>query len=142
MRALLGDVPTSGPVRAVALPFLTQLDFDHLLWASDLAFVRGEDSWVRAQWAGRPFVWQAYPQHDAVHAAKLEAFLDRFLAGAPAPLATAVRALTRRWNGFGDAALVLPDLPAWRAHCLAWREGLWSRPDLASGLLGFVGERR
>jgi hypothetical protein len=29
-------------------------DYDRLLWACDLNFVRGEDSWVRAQWAGKP----------------------------------------------------------------------------------------
>ncbi|MCK7501685.1 MAG: elongation factor P maturation arginine rhamnosyltransferase EarP [Comamonadaceae bacterium] len=27
-------------------------------------FVRGEDSFVRAQWAARPLVWQIYPQQD------------------------------------------------------------------------------
>jgi uncharacterized repeat protein (TIGR03837 family)/translation elongation factor P len=30
------------------LPYLTQPDFDHLLWSCDLNFVRGEDSLVRA----------------------------------------------------------------------------------------------
>ena len=46
----------------LALPFLPQASFDRLLWACDVNFVRGEDSFVRAQWAGRPFVWQIYPQ--------------------------------------------------------------------------------
>ena len=49
------------------LPLLEQAEFDHLLWASDLNFVRGEDSLVRALWAGKPFVWQIYPQHDDAH---------------------------------------------------------------------------
>ena len=30
--------------------------------ARDVNFVRGEDSFVRAQWAARAFVWQPYPQ--------------------------------------------------------------------------------
>ena len=69
-----------------ALPWLTQPDYDHLLWACDLNFVRGEDSFVRAQWAGRPFVWQIYPQHDGAHARQARRLLDRMLAGAePAP---------------------------------------------------------
>ena len=49
------------------LPALTQRDFDHLLWACDLNLVRGEDSWVRAILAGKPMVWQAYPQADGAH---------------------------------------------------------------------------
>ena len=67
------------------LPLLSQPDFDHLLWACDLNFVRGEDSLVRALWAGKPLVWQIYPQDDEAHHAKLAAFLDWL--GAPAGLA-------------------------------------------------------
>ncbi|MGL4807647.1 MAG: elongation factor P maturation arginine rhamnosyltransferase EarP, partial [Giesbergeria sp.] len=35
-----------------------QRAFDDMLWACDLNLVRGEDSLVRALWAGRPLVWQ------------------------------------------------------------------------------------
>ena len=35
-------------------PFLAQDRYDQLLWACDVNFVRGEDSFVRAQWAGGP----------------------------------------------------------------------------------------
>ena len=59
-----------------ALPYTDQDGFDEMLWACDLNFVRGEDSWVRAIWAGQPFVWQVYPQDDQAHHAKLTAFLD------------------------------------------------------------------
>ena len=45
----LGASLARGRLRALALPALSQADYDHLLWASDLNFVRGEDSWVRAQ---------------------------------------------------------------------------------------------
>src|SRR5690606_17223504 len=38
------------------LPLLDQTGFDELLWACGLNFVRGEDSLVRALWAGKPFV--------------------------------------------------------------------------------------
>ena len=59
-----------------ALPYTSQDGFDEMLWACDLNFVRGEDSMVRALWAGRPFIWHIYPQDDNAHHAKLEAFLD------------------------------------------------------------------
>ncbi|MBU3736703.1 MAG: elongation factor P maturation arginine rhamnosyltransferase EarP, partial [Methylobacterium sp.] len=62
------------------LPFLRQEDYDLLLWACDCNFVRGEDSFVRAQWAGRPLVWQAYVQQEQTHQLKLAAFLDRYCA--------------------------------------------------------------
>jgi hypothetical protein len=57
------------------LPFLEQAAYDELLWLCDLNFVRGEDSFVRAQWAARPLVWHIYPQQEAAHLIKLDAFL-------------------------------------------------------------------
>lgn len=33
------------------IPFVDQRQFDHQLWRHDVLFVRGEDSFVRAQWA-------------------------------------------------------------------------------------------
>jgi uncharacterized repeat protein (TIGR03837 family) len=114
--------PASPRLRCVALPWLSQPDYDRLLWSCDLNFVRGEDSFVRAQWAGVPFVWQIYPQHDGVHAAKLDAFLDRMLDGAGLAAATALRRLWRAWNGLGDAAQVhLPAAAPWRELVLRWR---------------------
>ncbi len=89
----------AGSLAVTFLPHLTQSDYDRLLWACDLNFVRGEDSLVRALWAGQPFVWQIYPQDDGAHVAKLEAFLDWLQAP------TAWRAWHRAWNGID------PDLP-------------------------------
>lgn len=142
LREQLGDALARGRLRGVALPWLTQRDYDHLLWASDLNFVRGEDSWVRAQWAGRPFVWQAYAQDDGIHAAKLDAFMDRFLADAPAGLASALRAASARWNGLREGPMALPPLGPWQAHAERWCDALASRPDLTAELLGFVAARR
>jgi uncharacterized repeat protein (TIGR03837 family) len=90
------------------LPTLTQLDFDCLLWACDLNFVRGEDSLVRALWADKPFVWQLYPQCDNAHQDKLEAFLN--LLEAPASL----RTFHRAWNGFGQPGLPVLALAEWQ----------------------------
>ena len=139
---LLGAGLRRGALRALALPALAQHDYDHLLWASDLNFVRGEDSFVRAQWAAKPFVWQIYPQHDAVHIAKLDAFLVRFLAGADAHWGAGLSRLWHAWNGADHALPALPALPLWAEQCGLWRESLRARPDLVTELLGFVAETR
>jgi uncharacterized repeat protein (TIGR03837 family) len=110
---------------------MPQPDFDHLLWACDFNFVRGEDSLVRALWAGAPFAWQIYPQHDDAHHHKLEAFLEWLRAPAQ------WRAFHRAWNG------ITTDLPAldaegWRGAAASARERLLSQPDLVTQLLRFV----
>ena len=141
-RAARAQAPAPPGLRGIELPWLTQPDYDRLLGACELNFVRGEDSFVRAQWAGAPFVWHIYPQHDAAHAAKLQAFVDRMLGGAePAP-ADAVRRLWLRWNGLQDGALVLPDAGPWRTLAGGWRERLRAQPDLVTQLLGFVAGAR
>ena len=114
--------------------------FDEMLWACDLNLVRGEDSLVRALWAGQPFVWHIYPQHDGAHHAKLLAFLDWLQA--PASL----RRFHALWNGL-DSAPALPLLDAatlaeWRACTAAARARLLAQPDLLTLLLGFVAEKR
>lgn len=134
VRSLMRDANARGALDIVYLPWLAQRDFDHLLWACDVNFVRGEDSLVRALWAARPFVWQIYPQHDGAHAAKLDAFLDRL--DAPAALIE----LHRAWNGLScSAALSLPDLDIWREFALAARARLLEQDDLTTRLLRFVG---
>ena len=121
-------------VRLARLPFLSQTDFDHLLWSADLNFVRGEDSLVRALWAGAPFMWQAYPQDDGAHGPKLEALMHQWQ---PAP---AVAAIWRAWNGLAGAPWPgLPPLPAWQPALYTWRQRLLAQPDLATQLLAFVG---
>jgi uncharacterized repeat protein (TIGR03837 family) len=138
----LGPSLRQGALRAIQLPWLTQSDFDRLLWSCDLNFVRGEDSWVRAQWCASPFVWQAYVQHDAAHHAKLDAFLDLYLAGAEPTLAAAIRKLWLRWNDRSAGPMDLPDLDAWRVLQRRWRATLRGQPDLTSQLLHFVRERQ
>jgi uncharacterized repeat protein (TIGR03837 family) len=141
--AQMGGQAMPTGVRTVPLPWLTQPDYDRLLHACDLNFVRGEDSFVRAQWAGKPFVWQIYPQHDGVHAGKLDAFLLRHLAAAPPALGAAVGHAMRAWNGQAPAGpLALPTLEPWQAHARNWRDDLALQPDLLSQLFDFVAEKR
>jgi uncharacterized repeat protein (TIGR03837 family) len=143
----LAALPMPPKLRVQPLPWLSQLDYDRLLRACDLNFVRGEDSFVRAQWAAKPFIWQIYPQHDGVHAGKLEAFLQQHLAGAELALAQQVRAWMLAWNGLaahGQPALPtrLPGLDSWQDHSLLWRDQLLDQRDLLSQLLDFVSEKR
>ncbi|MBI5721075.1 MAG: elongation factor P maturation arginine rhamnosyltransferase EarP [Burkholderiales bacterium] len=121
-------------VRVVRLPWLDQEGFDHLLWSADLNAVRGEDSLVRALWAGAPFLWQAYPQHDGAHAAKLRALLGTL--ALPAGAAAANEA----WNGLAPWA-GLPDLEPWRTGTVAARTRLLRQDDLATQLRRFAVER-
>ena len=119
------------------LPLLSQTDYDHLLWASDINFVRGEDSLVRAIWAGKPFVWQLYPQTNDAHGPKLDAFLDKL--AAPAILQT----FHRVWNGLADQSLpLLTDLNAWGQAATSYRAGLIAQPDLSSNLIEYALKNR
>ena len=76
-----GESITRGRLALMTLPFVAQDDYDRLLWQCDMNIVRGEDSFVRAQWAARPFAWHIYPQADDTHRVKLEEFLRRFEIG-------------------------------------------------------------
>ncbi len=122
------------------LPALTQTDFDHLLWACDLNFVRGEDSLVRALWAGKPFIWQLYPQDDDAHHAKLQAFLD-WLQAPPS-----LRHAYEVWNGLPNRAPpttaqpLISDalLQSWQTTFSQAQQMLRQQPDLVSQLLDFL----
>lgn len=150
----LRALPRPAGLRVIELPWLSQADYDRLLWSCELNAVRGEDSFVRAHWAGAPLLWQIYPQHDGAHATKLDAYLDRCLAGAPPLLASRVRGAMGQWNGLattragqtGAAPSIdlpeLPDLSAWAAWQRQWRAALQQQDDLASQLLHFAASKQ
>ena len=124
-------------------PFLEQDAYDRLLWACDLNFVRGEDSFVRAQWAARALVWQIYPQHDSAHLPKLEAFLDLYCQGLPQAIAAATRRFWRAWNA-GDGAELEAAWPGFleyrielRAQAMNWARELSKAGNLANNLVQF-----
>jgi uncharacterized repeat protein (TIGR03837 family) len=144
VREALGEPLQQPMLRAVLLDWMPQPQFDRLLWSADLSVVRGEDSLVRALWAGAPFVWQLYPQHDGAHHRKLQAFLERWQAAAGA-LPAGVGAVFAWWNTDSSAAGTAPALPAlepWGDAVRAWREQLARQADLSTRLLGFVAARR
>jgi uncharacterized repeat protein (TIGR03837 family) len=118
-----------------ALPYTTQNGFDEMLWACDLNFVRGEDSLVRALWAGQPFIWHIYPQDDNAHHAKLEAFLDWMQAP------QSLRQVHRVWNGMEAGewpALNSGALADWTACVQAARQRSIAQDDLVAQLRSLV----
>jgi uncharacterized repeat protein (TIGR03837 family) len=134
------------PVRAAgsrcAIPFVAQDAYDRLLWSCDVNFVRGEDSFVRAQWASRAFAWHIYPQAEGAHWRKLDAFLDRYATGLDSASEDAVRRFWRAWNGAPDARAIADawlEFAAARPHLErhggAWAAKLAALPDLAFGLV-------
>jgi len=138
-----GAVLRKAGLEVCIFPFLGQDQYDRLLWACDLNLVRGEDSFVRAQWAARPMLWQIYPQAEGAHWPKLQAFLGLYCAGLPPGIAAAVTRFWRAWNK-GDEAEVESAWPEfWRyrlelqAHARLWSDRLAARGDLANNLVQF-----
>lgn len=154
-----GNVIQIGALSIAVIPFLSQDDYDRLLSLCDLNLVRGEDSFVRAQWAGRPFVWHIYPQEEGVHMVKLRAFLELYCRegvsssarqswAEPAPTGSAVwqdmQALQRFWEfwNLGEDCRELwhhlrPQLPGLRERARNWQQELAQLPDLAANLVNY-----
>ncbi|HYC42553.1 MAG TPA: elongation factor P maturation arginine rhamnosyltransferase EarP [Noviherbaspirillum sp.] len=140
-----GAVRTRGALTVRVLPFVPQPDYDRLLWACDVNFVRGEDSFVRAQWADKPFVWHIYPQDKNLHHVKLDAFLARY-----AVSIESAADLSRAWNGVamaGEMAKIdwvalwanfRADMPILRRRAREWRQEVLENGDLVSNLLNFA----
>jgi uncharacterized repeat protein (TIGR03837 family) len=130
---LVSALPDGATMQVLAS--VPQPAFDERLWACELNTVRGEDSLVRALWAGRAFLWQLYPQDDDAHHGKLEAFL-RWL-DAPADWCDWQRA----WNGVPGVVPppLTPDrLARWTEVAQAARDRLLAQDDLLTRLLRFV----
>jgi len=133
-----------GKLSVLPFAFKSQHDFDRLLSACAINFVRGEDSFVRAQWVGRPFVWQIYRQDEEAHLVKLSAFLDLYSAefGSASEV---VKALFLAWNSVGEL------LPAWQGFVehietieegnLRWTKKLTKNEDLAAKLVKFCASK-
>ncbi|WP_244895228.1 elongation factor P maturation arginine rhamnosyltransferase EarP [Snodgrassella alvi] len=115
-----GDICELGNVTLVRIPFVPQAAFDRLLWLADAAIVRGEDSFVRALWAGLPFFWHIYRQDDDVHLQKLQSFWFKAMQGWPTELRQAFTVLSDDLNGAG-AVSSLKREQAWQYLCAHWQ---------------------
>lgn len=131
---------TRGALRAHGLAFSDQAGYDRLLWASDVNFVRGEDSFVRAQWAERPFVWHIYPQADDAHLPKLDAALDHYAHALGAAPRDALTRFWHAWNGRGtpDWSDFARHLPQFGERARDWAAELAAHGDLAGNLAEFA----
>ncbi len=131
-----------GKLRIDILPFMPQPQYDYLLAACDINFVRGEDSVIRAHWAGKTFIWQIYRQQEQAHQVKLEAFLALYLSAAPEPLKALLLALHRRWDNELPLAelwpLLLENKDKIALYNQQWRAFLMTHEDLASNLVRFA----
>lgn len=94
----VGDQYRRGSLAIHILPFVTQDDYDRLLWCCDFNIVRGEDSFVRAQWAGVPMLWHIYRQDEDAHLVKLEAFQRLYLAAFSGASGAALGQFWQSWN--------------------------------------------
>ena len=128
-------VGEQGALRLHFLELMSQPAYDELLWACDLNFVRGEDSFVRGLLAGVPSVWQIYPQDDGAHHAKLEAFLDWLQ---PPPQ---LRDFFHVWNGLSQAPLPRLDVAGWRPAAQSALARVHALPELANALIRFASSR-
>ena len=123
------------------VPFLSQYNYDRLLWACDLNFVRGEDSWIRAIWASKPFIWQPYIQTEETHIKKMRAFLAAYSHNAPKEIQSLLLNTHLTWSAakedkddFKELMLALPKLNSYAKQ----QTHLQSiQADLATNLLSF-----
>jgi len=147
--ATVGAARTRGALTVRVLPFVAQPEYDKLLWSCELNFVRGEDSIVRAQWAGKPFIWHIYPQDENLHHVKLRAFLKRYSADIGS-----LNTFSLRWNGaseensneHADWSALWPLLRADLAHIagrsVLWQQQMLANGDLAGNMLQFAASLR
>ncbi len=125
---------SSSSLHFVQLPFIPQEDYDWLLAHCDFNLVRGEDSFVRAQWAGKPFIWDIYPQSDQAHELKLNAFLERYFEESPKTLNHQGK-MMMRW---ASPVTWWADLKALTAHSESWAKKLQDLGHLEVKILDFV----
>ncbi len=143
----VGGLVTRGALQVLPIPFVSQDVYDEILSLCDFNCVRGEDSFVRAQWAARPLLWHIYPQEGRTHLQKLEAFLQlqqRQTSSCDALQAASGLALgqfMRFWNQGEDCGELWhhlrPQLSGLRERAGKWQQHLAAMPDLATSLLRF-----
>ncbi len=132
-----GDCITKQALTIIVLPFLSHQDYDRLLWICDLNFVRGEDSVIRAQWAGQPLIWQIYPQDDEAHIVKLNAFIDIV---ATINQNDSWQTMMLTWNTANYVhqwANALNHLADWQIMAREWQAFLTAQPSLTTKLMQF-----
>jgi uncharacterized repeat protein (TIGR03837 family) len=128
------------------LTFVPQNEFDELLAQYDVLFVRGEDSFVRAQLAGKPLIWQIYPTKDYAHAEKLSCFYNLYSKGLGPDCKSALWNCWLAWNGFDSVVKfseiwisLLPHLAELNIHAIKWQRQLLNGRELVKEVLTWYG---
>ncbi|UQS13106.1 elongation factor P maturation arginine rhamnosyltransferase EarP [Pseudomonas sp. HS6] len=137
----VGAVHVDRSLTVQVLPFVRQDQYDQLLWCCDFNAVRGEDSFVRAQWAGRPMLWHIYQQDEDIHLDKLDAFLALYGKGLSPDAAEAMNGLWRAWSAgqpIGEHWLeARKHWPELQENARAWCLEQALQADLATALVQF-----
>ncbi|WP_157577449.1 elongation factor P maturation arginine rhamnosyltransferase EarP [Shewanella waksmanii] len=139
-----GEHWQKGNLHLHVLPLTDQIGFDRLLWSCDVNIVRGEDSFLRAQWAAKPFIWHIYPQDEDYHLVKLDALMQRYCANLDPTAAQAWQQLSLNFNRDQQKASV----ESWQhyvdaeeklnKHAKIWPISAIDDEDLATRLVHFV----
>lgn len=139
-----GDRFERGALRLQVLPFVSQEDYDRLLWSCDFNLVRGEDSLLRGLWAGRPLLWDIYKQADGAHEDKLAAFAKLHLVGLSPGAAQALLHFWQCWNAGASCHQAWLALQPWqeelRKHARVRSASLGAQADLAARLVQFCSD--
>ena len=138
-----GQNVSRGNLSVNMLPFVPQDEFDHVLWQADFNIVRGEDSLVRGLWARKPLLWHIYPQQEAAHLPKLQAFLEVYGQELTSAKAKMLANMHHLWNvSPGDWPASWPQLRGQLAGLSGAAAKVAARlaqqPDLAQQLVHLV----
>ena len=138
---IAGDRHVIGTLTVQIIGFLQQDDYDRLLWSCDFNAVRGEDSFVRAQWAGKPFLWQIYPQQENTHLLKLQSFLTIYATGLSLSARDALQSHWLAWNKGENMCqswqALLDVWPEMTEHAENWCQQQAAQTNLAAALVQF-----
>ena len=145
-----GEVYALDSLQLIRIPFLPQHDFDRLLTLCDGLIVRGEDSFVRAQFSGKSFFWHIYPQEEQAHHEKLHAFWPLAYQHFDAALASAHQTLSDDLNGVLELSeserlaawqSLARHSSAWQNAAQAWRNYLFSQSNATERLANFIEDK-
>ena len=143
-----GDSHTQSSLKIISQDFVPQDQFDALLQQYDINIIRGEDSFVRAQYAAKPLFWHIYPQAEHAHLDKLDAFWHTYWQHiGTSPFQAAFTALSNELNGahvLNDKqrteywATLLDQQHEWQQAAQRWQQFLFEQPDTVSQLQNWL----
>lgn len=142
-----GDTFQIGCIRLIRIPFVAQNRFDDLLQLSDGLLIRGEDSFVRAQFSGKPFFWHIYPQDEKIHIDKLHAFWNKAYPYYPEETASAHQALSDELNQAVELTeqqrlsawqTLWRQMHQWQQGAASWQNFLFNQASATEKLAKFI----